>query len=720
MSAETITARAISQLTGISIQAVHKQAARHKWPFTTTSGRGGTRKEYPVDSLPEEIRMRHIRKHLDPQRLPVPSGDLLPAPTTNQLKRASAKADLVLHYSRSIKAAGWGQKAQARDHFIAGYNSGYAYPQLYAVLGPICWQTIEGWKRALRAGADLSELSDRRGRWRRGKSKVTAAQARILLQCALHPNRWLIAEVIREAKRRMDAAGIADDHSESTYRRWLVDFKAHNYDIWCFQRGGEKRFNDECCLSIERDPELINVGDVLVADGHKLNFEILNPWTGKPSRMTLIVFYDMRSNYPCGWEIMPTENTAAISAALRRAIITLGKLPRVVYLDNGRAFKAKCFTLTDIDLKQSGLYGLYAQLGIQTVFAWPYHGQSKTVERFFGTFAELERFCPTYVGTGIDKKPPRMKRGERMHRRIYENVMAGQYLTLEMAHRAVAAWFDQYGKRPQDRSKYLMGYAPIDLFEPGRGEGVDPLKLTYLMWSKKDATIRGSRISFQGRLYYHQELEGRRHKVEIRYDLQDPGYIAVFENAELLCIAAEQDKVHPMAILGDESDRELLSEQCKIKARQKKTASQLSRKMLEQEVLPAYQRRLEQDGVTAQGPPAPPAEPAQKKLTAADQKRITAEVERYNKRKQAEKKDIWKELDALSEPERYEQLVRYGAQGILIPREQAAFMRYFEQTSKYLQLEQSGYWENVRTAEILMHRATGNPNQGATNGAISI
>jgi putative transposase len=111
--------------------------------------------------------------------------------------------------------------------------------------------------------------------------------------------------------------------------------------------------------------------------------------------MTLILFYDMRSNMPLGWEIMPTENTAAISSALRRAVLRLGKYPRVVYLDNGRAFKARFFKGCQ-DFDEAGYSGLYERMGCQTIYAWPYHGQSKTVERFFGSFVELERLCPTY------------------------------------------------------------------------------------------------------------------------------------------------------------------------------------------------------------------------------------------------------------------------------------------------------------------------------------
>jgi putative transposase len=727
-----LSSKEIAELKGISRQAVEKQSRDEDWPYDTTSGpgRGGVQRRFYLSSLPDDIRLLYNKVQLEKSaipiggslksatsHLPVPKSDTPALLTDRQYATGGAKIDLLRHYLDAIKSLGHGQKSQARDDFLLTYNSGYAYPAIYRILGPTAWQTIEGWKRILSAGGAITELADRRGRWNKGKTIITAAQASILVQCALHPNRLLPAEVIREARRRMHAKGLDNGLSEATYRRWLIDFKEHNYNLWCWQRGGEKRWNDECALSVDRDPELLNVGDVLVADGHTLNFDIINPWTGKPQRMTLIVFYDMRSNFPCGWEIMPTENTAAISAALRRAILTLGKMPRVVYLDNGRAFKAKYFTETD--LEGSGLSGLYEQLGIQTVFAWAYHGQSKTVERFFGTFAELERKSLTYTGTSIDKKPPRMKRGERLHRKIHEKVMAGKCVTIEMAHRAVAGWFDEYSRRPQQKSKYLMGYAPIDLFEPGRGEGIDPLTLTYLMWSKKDVTIRGSRISFNGRFYYHKELEWRHHKAEIRYDLADPGYIAVFEGGKFLCIAPEQDKVHPMAKLGTDADMERLEQQLEIKNRQKKEAGALGRQLLESEILPAHLRRLEMDGITPVGPTPEPAEPEVKKLTQVEEQKILHEVAEYRKIHKPETTDIWAGLEKLAEADRFEQLVRYGARGLLIPREHQAWMQYYEQTPKHAVLEKSGYWENVRTSEMLMIRALGNTQKTSQGVAIN-
>jgi len=46
---------------------------------------------------------------------------------------------------------------------------------------------------------------------------------------------------------------------------------------------------------IERDISKLEVGDVLIADGHVLNFQVINPFTGKPTRATLVGFLDWKS-----------------------------------------------------------------------------------------------------------------------------------------------------------------------------------------------------------------------------------------------------------------------------------------------------------------------------------------------------------------------------------------------------------------------------------------
>lgn len=79
------------------------------------------------------------------------------------------------------------------------------------------------------------------------------------------------------------------------------------YDKWILARDGEKALSDKVEPYIKRDASLLEVGDILVADGHKLAFNVINPFTGKPTRATLVGFLDWKSTALVGYEIMMTE-----------------------------------------------------------------------------------------------------------------------------------------------------------------------------------------------------------------------------------------------------------------------------------------------------------------------------------------------------------------------------------------------------------------------------
>lgn len=718
---ETIIAREITEILGIHKSWIKRRAVNEQWPYRVLSR--GTR-EYPISSLPDDVKVAVIAHQARGQG-PVSSDqwparfNLLPAPTPaptvrtlflspSREKVALAKSDLIRIYTNTL--GGWGIMEHNRRQFLTAYNSGLAYPTLFEILGHTSWQTIERWRRELKKSRDAFTLADRRGIWRRGDTTLTPAQTRILLTCALHPNKPLIAEAIRMAMAVMHTRGVENGRSESTYRRWLEEWRDHNYHIWVFNREGEKAWNDKCAVYIERDITMINVGDVIVADGHTLNFEILNPWTGKPKRMTLILWYDMRSNYPLGWEIMPTENTQAISSALRRAILRLGKMPQVAYMDNGKAFSSRFFN--GQDLSGIGLDGAFARLGIRTLFAWPYHGQSKPIERFFGSFAEIERWIPSFTGTSIEDKPPRLLRGERIHRSVYQKMTGGAVLTLEQAHRAVASWFDIYVDRPQ--KGHLDGERPCDIFEAGKGPGVDPVEIRFLMMGMVIKTIRRSQVTLLGRTYYGPELYGRTHPVMIRYDLQDPSSVWIFDESgdEFICQAPEKDKCHPAAsVLGDEEDKEQLKGWIREKQSQKKDATTAAREFLEAEVIPETRRMLEVVGIQGSGirdqrsgvrdqaePRTPNPEPP------IDEEALAIEVAEIRARTaKANAEMVWVEIERASEIERYERLIALEAQGILIPRQWRDWTNYFEQTPAYAR--ESDWWGQKRAEAAVQYQA---------------
>ncbi len=516
--------------------------------------------------------------------------------TGNKLKVALARTDLVKLY---LKAADdvKRHKVRAKKHFLETYNLN-ALPELYNTLGEVSYRTIERWKKTyLESNKDYRSLAP--GYTSPSGFSIPKEQSEILIKLALDPNKPLFSEVIRKAKDIFIMRNFDNIKSTATYRRYLEDWKKNNYAYWVFHREGEKGLNDKCLPYIERDYDLIDVGDILVADGHVLNFEIINPYTGKPKRMMMILFLDMKSSYPLGWHISPTEDTEAIMVALRRSILRLGKYPKVIYLDNGKAFGAKFFK--GVDFRTTGFNGIFERIGAQLITAWPYHGQSKTIERFFRTFGELERMLPTYVGTSIQLQPPRMNRGERIHRSLHDRLYQNTTFDLESAHKAVAWWFDEYANREQQNG-HLKGLTPNQVFLEGRGEGVDKRELTFLMLKQEDnIRIYNNGIRFLGRYYWHEELFGLESlNATIRYDLieNDSIYVYDAEDGSFICEATRTDKVHPAAgILGTEQDVKKLNDALQAKGILKKTVIAEAKQFLKTELLPETKRHLAQANI---------------------------------------------------------------------------------------------------------------------------
>lgn len=602
---EGYTTQELVSLLEMSRQAIEKRIARQKWQ--TREGSGLRSREWLVSSMPEETRVA-IRTAEEKQALAVCSAPpaqfsaLSPMTTTaimddKRRYKALAKADLVRQYLTWQRKYG-ATRIQKRE-FVMAYEAG-AWPKLLEEVGPVSWQTLERWKLEQERAGSVLALADKRGVTHKGKTMLTDEHKRVILGHVLNPNAPNVNQCVREVQKKFKVLEVSIP-SEPTIRRFVRRYMEECFDEWTLFREGKKAWNDKCAISMLRDWNLVEVGDVVIADGHTLNFETLNPATGKPTRMTIVLFYDGSSNCPLGWEIMPTENVASISAAFRRTCIMLGKFPRVVYLDNGRAFRAKYFKGCP-DFEQAGFLGLYKDLGCSVIHAWPYHGQSKTIERFFGTFHDMEVWMPSYTGNDIAHKPARMKRGEDLHRQLYDK-LGGRPLTLEETHAQVARWFVDYANRPQHRT-HLHGRTPGEVFMEGRGAGLsarDMQKLALFMMQKEVRTITKDGIEVNGRLYWHEKLYARRHPVLVRYDEHfNPYSVFVYTlGGDPLCEAKDRDHyriasgLHPVAhVLGTAEQQEELRAGIELKKGLEKSSSALMRGILQSSVLPETQARI--------------------------------------------------------------------------------------------------------------------------------
>lgn len=699
---ETYTTRECSELLSMTVKGVIQRASRENWQSRPRKGRGGG-KEWLVSSMPEAtrcaIQTAEERRAIEEE---VASSAAFPAdgaaprllsPAQQAILddkrryKALAKADLLgLYLDWQSKH---GSTIKQKQAFILAYQGG-AWSKLLAELGPrVSWKSLERWKLEQKESGGVLALADKRGLAHRGKSMLTERHQTIILGQILDGGRQIstCARIIQERCKAENLAVPSDD----TIRRWVANYSRTCFSDWTLWRNGEKAWNDRCAISILRDWSLVGVGDVVIADGHTLNFETLDPDTGKPRRMTLLLFFDGGSRYPLGWEVMATENVACISSAFRRACIRLGKFPRVVYLDNGKAFRARFFDGCK-DFEQAGFLGLYRDLGCEVVHAWPYHGQSKPVERFFGTMHELEELTPSYTGWDIAHKPARLHRNEKLHRRLHEK-LGRRPLTLEETYEWLAYWFELYASRPQTTT-HLRGRTPGEVFEEGRGPGVDMERLTLLMLQKEVRTISKDGIRLDGRLFWHEALFNRRHPVLVRYDWQlSPYTVLVYDmDGNRLCEARDRYHygiaagIHPAArVLGTAEQQRDLTEALELKKWQERGAKAGIRQMTETILIPeARQRQISGFQKTISAPVPVKKIPA---LSAPEKAAIEAA--------KAAGAQAREELDAPSyepsifkrfpdEPARYDYLfTALHERGAALVPEDAAFMDYFEKTPQF-------------------------------------
>jgi putative transposase len=770
---DAYTALELSALLGISARAVRIRATKESWPYNEVCARGGCSKHYTWRGLPDDIKLKiNLRDRelalqvaaQDPVMMLTTPSFSMPEPPNGNGRNGKAltpyvpadpcsipeaKATQALLTSRVVslyrdalaaRRARGESVAGIKRAFVLEFNQGAAGPwsELYGRLGAISVKSLERWDlKVRRAGNDPFTLTDRRGAHRRGDYAIAPAQERILEEVALVPNRLLDAEIIRVAKRRMCQEGHGCDLSDDTLRRWLDRFRKSDLARWVFYREGWKALNETCLFHVNRDYDRIDVGDILFADGHTTNFEILHPATGKPRRMTLVLWYEMKSNYPLGWDLMPSENTQSILTALYRAILALGKLPKVVYLDNGRAFRSKFFAGVP-DFRQSPVVGLFERLGIKSIFAWPYHPETKPIEGFFRTFAELERRAPTYSGTSIDNKPARMKRNEVVHRKLHEMLTQGSAPTILETHRAIASWVDEYALRPQQG--HLKGRCPLQVFSEGKGPGFteeERFRLRVLMASYEIKRIPrdGIKVSWSDQRYYAPELFGRQGQgATIRYDWQDPSRVYVYgEDGAFICEAKPMARTHPAARhLGTDEDVEELARQVALKQSLAKQITGPAREFVERVVAPEVARQQEAGAFATGGDARGAAGEAgrlslvERALTDEERERAEREfrelVALHERERAAEASNVidvdfrcadeapeverrptlWESVRLLPEMDRYEKDLEYEAQGMLIPREERDWMGYFERTAQYERFRD--YFEDFRIKMALLHQ----------------
>lgn len=522
---------------------------------------GGTSYEILYSSLEPEIQEK-LKENSNKSTALVP---LNYQPTTFVSESARltslARLDIVkalLNYRKRFTT-----KKEADSMFLDLYNSGMYLPKVFKFIGTISIGTLHRWVKSYERYENAECLIPQYKFNKQGEYNtiLTDEMKHILLRFLLHQNKFNYGKAIKLTKEILRKQGYENLPCDLTFKRYAENFRKNNYAEWVLKREGMKAYHDKVEPYIERDISKIEVGDIIIADGHVLNFQVINPFTGKPTRATLVGFLDWKSTALVGYEIMMTENTQCIASALRNSILNLGVIPKVVYQDNGRAFKSKYFQHCDFD--EDGFNGVYANLNIHSVFAKPYNARAKVIERFFREFQEeFEKIMPSYIGTSIEDKPAWMKRGEKLHLKLHENETNNLIPTVQEVIKYINCWLEFHNKKPcpNDRSKSIQ-----EMLDGVQKQHININILNTLMMKTECRTITKHGITFLNMHYRSEAILGLREQVFIRYNLFDLSKIFVYSSkGEFLCVAKRVQKVHPMAnVLGTVKDMEEYKQQYK-------------------------------------------------------------------------------------------------------------------------------------------------------------
>ena len=503
-------------------------------------------------------------------------------------QNALAKLDLIRKWQKFRRKAV--NKLQADYDFVKLHNSSNSY--LFSVLGKISRGSLHRWKASLDGTEDYTRLipNYKYVSINEYRTCLTDEEIKIFMGLLLHPNRICIGKAIALTKYKLKEQGQSFIPADITFRRYAKWFKDNNYDKWVLARDGEKVLSDKVEPYIKRDASLLDVGDILVADGHKLAFQVINPFTGKPCRATLVGFLDWKSTALVGYEIMLEENTQCIASALRNAIINLDMIPKIVYQDNGRAFRAKYFT-DDKGFGELGFYGLYAKLGIETVFARPYNARSKVIERFFKEFQEgFEKLMPSYVGSSIINKPAYLKRNEKFHSNLHNDYVP----TIEETIKMIDMWLKFKNSQPCTNAPNMT---IAEVLGNRKKQNIDKSLLDDLMLTTEVKTIQRNGVRFLNCDYFDERLYGLRGKVLVKYNLFDLTNVKVFTpKGEYLCTAERVTETHPMAkILGTVEDLEDYKQKIQKQQKLKRKTINSVKKLLTNDEIKLIEARSNQE-----------------------------------------------------------------------------------------------------------------------------
>lgn len=510
--------REVAELLEVTDSTIKKAVKKNKYKYRHVDGigQGGKQIEIALESLPQEAQNKYnnVQEEITYKEVTQFTG--------KQREEANFKALIVEKYRKSQLSP---------DDFVKDFNE--RNPD-----SVITKSQLFRWQRKYKSG-DVADLVDKRGGHNRGQitippdaweyfySLYMTLQKRSIQRC------WELT--------RLEYPNIP---TVSAFERNLTTIPKL---VMIYYREGEKAFND-ALVSMERSREDIASNDIWFSDHHLVDVAVINN-RGRVFRPWLTVFFDARASKVISFIVRDkSADATVIKQCLRLGIEKYG-VPKELYFDNGKDYREKSFN-ADFPIS------LVKQLGINMIYATPYHGQAKTVERFFGTMED--RFCkllPTYLGKDAKQRPENM--------RVTFDKLKDKAPTMEKFIELLTIYFEQYNNT-QSGGIDMNGKCPDQVYYENlhtKTKVKDENILRMLCGTFDERTVQKNGVQYQGRFYYHTELLAHQgEKVIINADPYNMDELNIFDT-DMRAICKAPAKVRtPFRHTTQEQIREAMKE----------------------------------------------------------------------------------------------------------------------------------------------------------------
>lgn len=411
---EYLTVCEVSELKGCTARYIKRIIQEGKLTaISDINDRGRKKYLIPISALPDELQIKYYKQHgeefADSAAPPEKKPPAKPQKNLDYEKLSNAQREEVALWIRILED--WqsfcctydGSKSEANKAFV-GENAGK-----YAV--KISVDILYRKLKIYRSG-NTADLVDGRGLGRKGKSCIDENLWQAFLYYYLDENQLPVPVCYDKV------IGWAKDHPElppipsiSTFYRRIESEVSDPVET--YMRKGKKAYRDKYGFYIRREYENMCSNDVWVADNHTFDVMVKGS-NGKPKRMYLTAFMDVRSGIFTGVYITDAPSAQATIYALRRGIIKYG-IPKCIYVDNGREFLVHDVGGLGHRQKKSTKdeYApppIFERLGIKMVNAIVRNARAKTIERrFLDVKNRLSRLFDSYTGGNVLEKPERLK-----------------------------------------------------------------------------------------------------------------------------------------------------------------------------------------------------------------------------------------------------------------------------------------------------------------------